>query len=264
MFRIARRPGCAMAALCLVTFATPALAQTAAAPQAQAKPAADLPSAQSLIDRHIKETGGVAAFKARKSSHASGSFSIPSQGITGTVDVYSMRPNKALLKQSITGIGEASEGFDGTHAWSMNPMAGPMLVTGAELEQKKLDYDFEAALNPGARYSAMKTLEKTTFDNREVYKVSMTRKEGGEDIEFYDVQTGLKAGEIKTRKSAMGDMTITSTIGEYKKFGEVMVPTTIKQSMPGVEAVVTFTKVEFDTVDPAIFALPAEIKALIK
>ena len=264
MFRIARRPGFAMAALCFVAFATPAFAQTAAAPQAQAKPAGDLPSAQSLIDRHIQATGGVAAFKARKSSHAKGTFSVPSQGLNGTMDVYAMRPNKALVKQSITGIGDVTEGFDGTTAWSMSPMTGPMLVTGAELEQKKLDFDFDSAINPGARYSAMKTLEKTTFDGRDVYKVSLTRKEGGEDIDFYDVNTGLKAGSINTRKSAMGDMTVTTTITEYKKMGAVLVPTTIKQTVTGMEIVLNFTSFEFDNVDPAVFALPAEVKALIK
>ena len=264
MFRVCRRPGYALAALCLVTFAAPALAQTAAAPQAQQKPAGDLPSAQSLIDRHIKETGGLAAMKARKSSHAVGTISVPSQGMNGTMEIIAMRPNKMLVKQSITGIGEGAEGFDGTHAWAMSPMTGPMLVTGPELEQKKLDYDFDAALNPSLRYTAMKTLEKTTFDGKEVYKVSMTRKEGGEDIDFYDAKTGLKAGSITTRKSPMGEMTVTSTIGEYKKIGPVLVPTTMKQSVTGIEMVMTFTTFEFDTVDPKVFELPAEIKALIK
>ena len=264
MFRIARRPGYAMAALCLVTFATPVFAQTAAAPQAQAKPAGDLPSAQSLIDRHIKETGGVAALKARKSSHAIGTISVPSQGMTGTVEVFAMRPNKMLVKQEIKGIGTGAEGFDGTTAWASSPMTGPMLVTGPELDQKKLDYDFDSEINPSARYSAMKTLEKTTFDGREVYKVSLTRKEGGEDIAFYDVNTGLKAGSLTTRKSPMGEMTVTSTLTDYKKLGSVLVPMTIKQAITGIEIVMTFTTFEFDTVDASVFALPAEIKALIK
>lgn len=265
MFRVCRRPGYALTALCLVTFAAPAFAQTAAAtPQAQQKPAGDLPSAQSLIDRHIQATGGLAAMKARKSSHAVGTISVPSQGMSGTMEIIAMRPNKMLVKQSITGIGAGAEGFDGTVAWSMSPMTGPMLITGAELEQKKLDYDFEAALNPSVRYSAMKTLEKTTFDGRDVYKVSMIRKEGGEDIDFYDVNTGLKAGSINTRKSPMGEITVTSTVTDYKKFGDVLVPVSIKQTMTGIEMILTFTKFEFDTVDPSVFALPAEIKALIK
>ena len=265
MFRVARRPGCALAALCVVALTAPAYAQTAAAPQAQQKPAAAaLPTAKSLVDKHIEATGGAAALKERKSSHAVGTISVPSQGMSGTVELFAMRPNKMLAKQSVAGIGDILEGFDGTHAWSMSPVTGPMLITGPELEQKKRDYDFDVALNPSMRYTEMKTLEKTTFDGKEVYKVAMTRKEGGEDIDFYDVNTGLKAGSVTTRKGPMGDMTVTSTITEYKKFGPVLVPATIKQSVTGIELLMTFTKFEFDNVDPAVFALPAEIKALIK
>jgi len=264
MFRFARRPGSALVALCVLTFSVPALAQTTpAAPPAQ-KPAGDLPSAQSLIDRHIQATGGADALKSRKSSHAVGTVTVPSQGMTGTVEIFAMRPNKMLVKQEIKGIGSGAEGFDGTTAWASSPMTGPMLVTGPELEQKKLDYDFDAMLNPLARYSAMKTLEKTTFDGRDVYKVSLTRKEGGEDIDFYDANTGLKAGSITTRKGPMGEMTVTSTTTDYKKFGSVLVPTTLKQSVTGIDIVMTFTTFEFDTVDASVFALPAEIKALIK
>lgn len=264
MFRFARRPGCALAVLCVFAVATPLSAQVAVAPQAQAKPAADLPSAQSIIDRHIEASGGAAALKARKSSHAVGQITVPANGMTGTVEVFAMRPNKMLVKQSIAGIGEGAEGFDGTHAWATSPVTGPMLITGPELAQKKLDYDFDAALNPSVRYSEMKTLEKTTFDGRDVYKVAMTRKEGGQDIDFYDVSTGLKAGSITTRKSPMGEMTVTSTITDYKKVGDLMVPTRVKQSITGIEMILTFSKFEFDTVDPSVFALPAEIKALIK
>ena len=264
MFRFARRPGSALVVLCVLTVSAPALAQTAPPATAAQKPAADLPSAQSLIDRHIKAIGGAAAVKSVKSSHAVGTISVPSQGMTGTVEAFAMRPNKMLVKQEVKGIGAGAEGFDGTTAWASSPMTGPMLVTGPELDQKKLDYDFESELNPAARYSAMKTLEKTTFDGRDVYKVSMTRKEGGEDIEFYDVNTGLRAGSIKTRKGPMGDMTVTSTITDYKKFGPMLVPTTLKQAITGIEIVMTFTTYEFDTVDPSVFALPAEVKALIK
>ena len=76
------------------------------------------------------------------------------------MEVFTMRPNKMLVKQSIEGIGNMSEGFDGTHAWALSAMTGPMLVTGAALEQKKLDSDFEAGLNPSLRYTALKTIQQ--------------------------------------------------------------------------------------------------------
>src|SRR6476619_1014731 len=47
-----------------------------------------LPSARSIIDRHVKAIGGRAAILAHTSSHATGTFSMPAQNITGALDVY--------------------------------------------------------------------------------------------------------------------------------------------------------------------------------
>lgn len=239
-----------------------AAAQTPAAAKAPA--AAGLPDAKTILDRHIDAIGGRAAIKARSSTKATGIVKIASNGMTGTLEVYSMRPNKQLVKMTFAGIGEMMEGFDGTHAWSMNPMSGPRLITGDEATQRALDADFDSSHDPGAKYSSMKTLEKTTFDGRECYKVSLVRKDGVEDIDFYDVATGLKAGSINTRKNEMGAMQITSTLLDYKRFGGILQPTVLKQQTMGTEMTTTITSIEFDTVDPSVFDLPAQIKALIK
>lgn len=265
MRSIVRRLGYALIVPCVFLAGSPLAAQTAQAPAAPSQAAdAALPSAQSIVDRHIQASGGREALAKRQSMRVVGTMSIPANGMTGTLEVFSARPNKQLIKSSIAGIGEVMEGFDGTHAWSINPMMGPMLLTGDELKQRALDSDFDASLNLGSRYSAMKTLEKTTFDGRECHKLSMTRKEGGEDIHYYDVATGLSAGSTTSRKSPMGVITVTTTLQDYKKFGDTLQPTVMKQSMQGVEIINTFTTIEFDKVDPAVFELPAQIKALIK
>jgi hypothetical protein len=165
---------------------------------------------------------------------------------------------------TLVGVGDILRGFDGTHAWSNDPMRGPSLATGKELEERMIDADFDANLNASTRYSSMKTLEKTTFDGRECYKLSLTRKDGVEDIEFYDVATGLKAGSINTRESGMGKITATSTLREYKKFGDILQPTAVTQSAMGAEFNLTITSIEYDKVDPAVFEVPAAIKALVK
>jgi hypothetical protein len=110
----------------------------------------------------------------------------------------------------------------------------------------------------------MTTLEKTDFEGRPCYKLRLVRRGGGEDIEFYDVETGLKAGTITTRESPMGSITGTSIETDYKKFGPLLQPTTIKQTVMGIQQVITLTSVEYDKVDPAIFDAPAQIKALVK
>lgn len=249
--------------------AAPAPSKPAPAAQGATAPApapsrAPLPSARSIIDRHIQAVGGRKAILAHTSSHATGTMTVAGAGITGVLDVYSAKPDKSLVKINLGGIGDVVEGFDGIHAWSVSPMTGPMLTQGRELAEKKFDADFYGDLHEEGRYVSMKTLEKTTFEGRPCYKVSLVKRDGGEDIDFYDVETGLKAGALVTRESQMGPMTVTQVHADYKKFGGVLTATTMKQTAMGVEQVLKITSIEFDTVVPSMFDPPAQIKALIK
>lgn len=143
-------------------------------------------------------------------------------------------------------------------------MTGPMLLEGKQLEEKRFDSEFHGELRAEDRYSSMTTLEQTLFEGRQCYKLKLVRKTGGEDIEFYDVATGLKAGSITTRESQMGTVTGTQVSGEYRKFGNLLQPTVVKSKIGGLEQVITITSVEYDNVPPSVFEIPAGIKALIK
>ena len=230
-----------------------------------AKPAEKLPAATEIIERHVKAIGGRDAVLSHASSHASGTFGVPAAGISGTVEVYAAaKPNRMLMRINIPGVGEVLEGFDGTNSWSLSPMTGPAVHQGKQLEERRFDSDYYGELKAADRYESMTTLERTMLEGRPVYKLRLVRKGGGEDIEFYDVETGLKAGSTNTRETPMGTITATTIETDYKKFGNMLVPTTIKQSGMGVEQVMTITSVEFDTVDAKVFDPPAQIKALIK
>lgn len=227
-------------------------------------PAEKLPAAAEIIDRHIKAIGGKEAVMSHSSSRASGTFGVPAAGISGSVEVFAAKPNRMLMKISLPGVGEVLEGFDGTHAWSVSPMTGPTVHQGKQLEERRFDSEYYGELKAPERYESMTTLEKTTLEGRPVYKVRLVRKGGGEDTEFYDVETGLKAGSVNTRETPMGTITATTIESDYKKFGNLLIPTTIKQSGMGVEQVMTINAIEFDTVDAKVFDPPAQIKALIK
>jgi zinc protease len=253
--------------------AAPAKPAPAATPQppSAAKQAPDaaaqsksLPSPRSIVDKYVQAIGGRKAIMAHSSSHATGTMTVAGAGITGTIDIYNAKPNKSLSKVTISGIGEILEGFDGTRGWGISPMTGPSLAEGAELEQKRFDADFYSDLHDDARYTSMTTLEKTQFEGRPAYKVSFVKKIGGEDIEYFDAETGFKIGTTATREGPMGAMNITVLQSDYKKFGDVMVPTTITQKVSGVQNVITITSMEFDNVPAATFEVPDKIKALIK
>jgi hypothetical protein len=241
----------------------PLYAQTPVAPQSETSQA--LPDARTIIDRHIKAVGGREAILSHKSMHGTGTFTVAGSGMSGSVDMYgAAAPDRVTLKVSIPGLGEIVEGFDGTHGWSVSPMTGPMLKSGKELEQTKLDADFFSELRDPKLYPTVTTVEKTDFDGRPCYKVSLKRVDGTNDFDFYDVATGLRAGSTNTRETSMGTVTSTSVERDYKKFGSMLQATTVVEKTMGVEQQITLTSVEYDKVDPSAFEPPAAIKALIK
>ena len=167
MMSKAVRLGLALALPCVFVASSSALAQGTAAPPAAAQKPADtaaLPSAQTIIDKHIAAIGGRKALQAHSSVAVKGTLSIPANGMSGAVEMYAARPNKSFTKTTVAGIGDISEGFDGTTAWSMSPMTGPMLATGEELAQREFNSNFDRTLGMADAYESMKTVEKTTFD----------------------------------------------------------------------------------------------------
>ena len=266
--RLSRRVSAATIGLAALLF-IPLRAQTPAAQPPAPKTARQLegtlPPAREIIDKHVKAIGGRQAVLSHKSAHATGTFSVPTSGMVGTIETFNAaNPDRALVRITIPGLGDMLNGYDGSHGWAVTPMTGPMLQMGKELDQTKLDSDFYAELRDPKRYTSIKTVEKTVFEGRPCYKLSLVRIDGNEDFEFYDAETGLRAGSINTRESPMGTVTTTSVEGHYRKFGNVLQATTLTQKMMGVEQKLTLSSVEYDNVAPTVFDLPAEIKALIK
>jgi hypothetical protein len=249
--------GLCAAALAIV----PAAAQ---APKTAAPSRAALPSAREIIDRHIREVGGRDAILAHTSTHIVGTASMPAAGLSGKLEIFHARPNKFLQRVSFSGIGEIEEGFDGKVGWTTSALTGPILFEGKQLEERAFDAEFYDELKTPERYTSITTIEKTMFEERPVYKLRLVKKTGGEDIEFYDVETGLKAGGVATRESPMGAMQGTTSYTDYKKFGVLRQPSTLKMTTLNVQMVMSIAAIEYDRVDHAIFTPPAQIKALIK
>jgi zinc protease len=248
--------------------ALPLVAVFAIAPLAATTPAgqtsAELPAARTIIDRHIKEIGGRSVILAQTSTHATGTVSLPAAGLTGKLEAFHAKPDKFVQRMTLPGIGDIEEGFDGKVGWSISPLTGPTLLDGKQLEQRKFDADFFEDLKSSDRYASITTVEKTTFEGRPVYKIRLLKKAGDEDLELYDSETGLKVGAISTRDSPMGPMQTTTAWSDYRKFGSLLQPATTKVSVMSTQMILSITGVQYGTVDPSVFTVPAQIKALIK
>ena len=72
------------------------------------------------------------------------------------------------------------------------------------------------------------------------------------------------SGSITTRETQMGTVTGTTVETDYKKFGNLLQPTTVRSQVGGLQQVITITSIDYDQVPASIFELPAGIKALLK
>ena len=159
-----------------------------------AQQAAPLPSARQVIDRYVQAAGGASAFKAVKSIRGRGKLSIPSQNLSGEVEMMAARPNKSLTRVTVQGVGKLEEGYDGRIGWSLDPISGPALVTGRALTDRADEAWFDAPLHGTDFVRDLKMVGREDFDRRPAYRVNVILVSGGEQSELFDVETGLQIG----------------------------------------------------------------------
>lgn len=247
-----RRLGLAAAALSLAS---------GVAPSANAQA---LPDARDLIQKYNKAIGGD-AWKAHKSARMKATLEMPAAGMRADIEALNVFGSKTyMMKTEIPGIGEMLAGFDGTTAWSKEPMTGARLLTGVEGEQAAEEADPEASMRTSPNIVTSETVEKTTMNNSDCYKVKHTWKSGRVTHDCFSVSDGLIVASIVKQVSQMGEMEITQLLSDYKDFGGVKRASVTTLQMMGQEIKTTVTAWEWDTVKPEEMEPPADIKALLK
>jgi hypothetical protein len=228
------------------------------------EPQIALPNARTIIDHFVTAMGGETAFGRVMSVHATGRMEILQQGMSGTADLLTARPNKSLLVVEMAGIGRIETGYDGKVGWNIDPQSGPRLATGDELTQMTEESWFDAPLRPNDHVREMATIEKTDFDTHPAYKVKVVYPSGREEFAYFDVETGLDLGREGKQATPMGSLPSTEIFRDYKLFGDVKQATTIVVRVLGIEQIVHIDTCVYNTVAPNAFDLPPAIKALIK
>ncbi|HSA57013.1 MAG TPA: hypothetical protein VLE53_14975, partial [Gemmatimonadaceae bacterium] len=227
-----------------------------------AQSASGLPPAQEVIARYVKAVGGD-AWKSHKSARMKATMSVPAAGISSTMEVVQVFPNTIMEKTTIAGMGEMKTGFDGTVAWSIDPMQGPRVLSGPEEASMRESANPANALRMSEDIASSETVEKTTSSDQECYKVKHTWKSGRVSHDCYSVKDGLLISTTTKQASPMGEVEVTQVHKDYKDFGGMKRPTVVTSQMMGQEITVTLTSWEWDTVDPKELELPAEIRALV-
>ena len=233
-------------------------------PAAVAAQEAELPEAGTLLAQYAEAVGGMDAMTRHAVIRMTGTFELPAMGLSASMESAQSPSRQVAVKINVPGMGEMAQGFDGTHGWAVNPMQGPRLLEGQELETLIEQADPSAALREMANFTSATTVERTEFGGEACYKVALVWKSGRESWDCYSVDSGLMVATGGTQESPMGSIESVTVLSDYKDFSGLKIATRTVQEAMGQQQVFTIQTVEFDDVaDPALFAPPTAIRTLI-
>ena len=132
------------------------------------------------------------------------------------------------------------------------------------LDQVREEAQVDAVLHDPVQYKSMQTTDKSQFQDRECYEVKLTKPDGKQTTEFYDIETGMLIGSTEVQETPLGAVPVTAVLGEYKKFGGFMFATKLAQKMGPLTQVMTITNMDFEPIDDVVFTVPESIRALMK
>jgi hypothetical protein len=228
-----------------------------------AQPASSLPAASTLLAKYATLIGAPAMIKAPQVT-TRGTMTMSSAGFTATIEMMQLAPNRMQMMTTIPGVGAIQVGFDGTTGWSVDPMQGPRVLAGKELDEIREQSDPRASGRAPDLFSAVQTVADTTMAGQQCYLVKLTWKSGRETFDCYNGASGLLVGSTSVQQTSMGSVPVSTVFSDYKKFGDFLVPTKTVNSMMGQQQIFTISSVEVGTGAGVTITAPPEIKALVK
>jgi hypothetical protein len=136
-------------------------------------------------------------------------------------------------------------------------------AAGKDLEQLLAMRDFAAVLHEPAAYRSMETLGTINADGKTCFQVLLMRKNGEIFDEFYDAETGLLRQRRRMDEANGGNIELLETYGDYRRFGNQMVPARQVFTGLGYREELTISAVEWDDVPESVFEPPADLKAAL-
>lgn len=234
----------------------PAAKPTGAKP---ATAAAKLPTVKEILDKHVAAVGGRAAHEKIKSRSMKGTIELAPMGIKGTVESVAAAPGKSYTKMNLAGVGEITEGFDGTTAWGLNPIQGGREKTGEELLQTKLANAFNREVNLDKHYSKIEVKAAEKLGEKDVYVVAATAEGLAPETFYFDKQTGMLLRADGVAITPEGKMSYQNYYEDFREIDGIKMPFKTRTVMPQFELINIVTEVKHNVaVEDAKFARPKQ------
>lgn len=229
--------GCALAVMIATAAPAPASAQ-----------AAQSPTVDEIVAKHLATKGGAEKWKSIQTQKMTGVA--VSQGFQLAMTVYAKRPNQSRQELTVEIPGQPVVTivnlFDGTKAWMINPMTGsdaPQAMPDAETATAKAQSDFDGALvDYKARGYTVVAVDRVAVAGKQAHHLKVTRNDLPTQHFYLDPDTF-----VELRITTEGPAASETDLSDYKTIEGIMVPHTIRISQGGaVQAELKINKVEFN------------------
>jgi hypothetical protein len=229
-----------------------------------AVPRAQVPSAETIIDKHVEATGGRARLHEIRTVVLAGTVELVGKGVKGTFRSYRAAPSSMFTVSDLPGIGVFEDGSNGQVAWSRSSIGPPRLKEGEEKSIALRDAAFNLDLRWQEFFASAEVAGTENVNGQPCYRVVLTPKGGTPVMRFYSQKTGLLVGGRISFKTPQGDLVFGNLTGDYRPVGGVLTPHRVEQKIPGQDFVVLLESVTYNAIiPPDRFQIPPDVQALI-
>jgi outer membrane lipoprotein-sorting protein len=225
-------------------------------------PAVAAQTADEIVKKAIEARGGVAKLKAVQSERITGRITF-ARGEEGVFVVELKRPLKMHVEISVEGQ-KIVRVYDGkSSGWMLNPFLGTKEVqpmTPEDLKNISDESDFDGPLvDYQAKGNQIELAGKETLDDKPVYRIKLTNKNGKVRFYIFDAASSLLLKWEGVQK--MGDQEVPweSFFSDFHEIQGLKYPFRIDQGSPGTEIKQTLAaeKIEIDPlIDDSRFTKP--------
>jgi len=216
-----------------------------------------------IIEKHIEALGGTQNIQAVKSMKIVGSVKM--MGMEFPFTSYNVTPDKFYFELSVQGK-SIKQGYDGTTAWSVNPMGGssvPEAVEGEEAANiKERSRIFDKLVTFKDDGASVELIGKEQLNNADVYKIQYTGLDG-KIITYYLNTSDYMIVKVQKKIKVQGNEVDSETsYSNFKKVNDVAMAYSFevkaKNSPMGTQEVI-IDKIEINqTVEDNIFSMPTK------
>jgi len=217
--------------------------------------AAELPSAQSVLDKAIESSGGRAAHEAIKNRIAEGTFSLVEMNVEAEFTNFIAPPN-VYTDIFMGSFGSVERGLTDGVAWELNPMEGPKILKGEEADSQKRQAALNEFLDWKKHYSDATVIAESTVAEKPAWEIEFTTIAGKKLKHYFDKESGLMVQTVAE--------TVTTTYGDFKEVDGLKLPHKIASLGGKYNVEIAINSFKHNTEIPAEkFALPATIQEII-